>query len=84
VAFDGPSYWVEAKGYFQQQKRAAFRDFKSCETGRRADVRMVLQSDHKVGKGTVITYAAKYLKGVRVTLWKGKKGEQFIVPEDWR
>lgn len=73
----GQAYWVEAKGYFQQDKRARFRDFIKAHRG--VDVRFVVGSDHKVGKGRLIAYIEKFYK-LPVDQWSAKGWE---VPKEW-
>lgn len=69
-------YVVEVKGFFQQAKRAAFRDFiKSTST----DVRVILSRDHKVGKGRIAGYLHKYCRQPEVLVWNPDK----IIPRSW-
>jgi hypothetical protein len=50
-------FWLEVKGYFQQSKRAALRDL--IKTRKGFDLRMVLSSDHKAGKGKLSEYMVR-------------------------
>jgi len=72
------NYWVETKGYFQQEKRAAFRDFRKAHP--RVDMRIVAFSNHKVGKARLLDYLAKYVPDVPVILWPAKGGQ---IPAEW-
>jgi hypothetical protein len=73
------TYWVEAKGYFQQEKRAAFRDFRKAHSG--VDTRIVAFSNHKVGKGRLLDYLAKYCPDVKVLMWPANGPG--VIPEEW-
>jgi hypothetical protein len=72
------AYWIEAKGFFQQSKRAAFRDFRKAHPG--VDLRIVAFNNHKVGKGRLMDYLAKYTPDVPVILWNSKAPE---FPKEW-
>lgn len=79
---DVAGYYIEIKGYFQQTKRAAFRDFRKGRPD--VPVRFIFNSDHKVGKGRLQAYMDTYLKGVPYLIWSGTKpGPSWTVPRSW-
>ena len=73
-------YWVEAKGYFQQSKRAAFRGFRTWPDTRDIVVRFVLERNNKATKSlSILEYFQRYFKGVDVIVWKGPES----IPQEW-
>lgn len=72
--FGQSGYYIEAKGYLRAERRSLLRSFRKARPD--VDFRLVVERDYKVGKGTLISWADKYLK-VPVIKWDGK------LPEDW-
>lgn len=73
-------YWVEAKGYFDQSKRAAFRGFRTWPETRDVVVRFVLERDNRATKKlTLLEYFSRYFKGVDVVVWNGPES----IPKEW-
>lgn len=70
------SYRVEAKGYLRAPRRRLLRCFRQAWPS--VDLRLVLQADYKVGKGTVLEWCAKYLK-CPAFVWKGPES----IPNSW-
>lgn len=67
-------YYIEAKGYLRADRRKLLRCFRKANPD--VDLRLVAQRDYKVGKGTLSSWAVKYLK-VPVHIWNGG------LPNDW-
>lgn len=67
-------YYLEAKGYLRSERRSLLRAFRKARPD--CDLRLVVQSDYRVGKGSLTSWAEKYLK-VKVHVWNG------TLPEGW-
>jgi len=67
-------YFVEAKGYLRADKRSLLRSLRKARPD--VDLRLLVQRDYKVGRGSLVSWAQKYLK-VPVAVWDGN------LPEDW-
>lgn len=62
-------YYLETKGYLRSTRRSLLRAFRKAQPN--VDLRLIVQRDYPVGKGTLTEWATKYLK-VPVCVWKGK------------
>lgn len=71
---DRRGYYLEAKGYLRADRRRLLREFRKANPN--IDLRLVAQRDYKVGKGTLTSWATKYLK-VPVHVWNG------ALPPNW-
>jgi len=69
---ESSGYYIESKGYLRGSRRALLRHFRKARAD--VDLRLVIQRDYKVGKGTLVSWAEKYLK-VKVLVWKGSLTE---------
>lgn len=61
-------YYIECKGYLRASRRSLLRSFRKAQPD--IDLRLVIQRDYPVGKGSLTDWATKYLK-VPVCVWKG-------------
>jgi hypothetical protein len=73
-ASDSSGYYIEAKGYLRAEGRSLLRSFRKSRPD--IDLRLVVERDYKVGKGSLTSWASKYLK-VPVHVWDGS------LPKDW-
>lgn len=62
-------YYLETKGYLRSTRRSLLRAFRKAQPN--VDLRLIVQRDYPVGKGSLTEWATKYLK-VSVCVWKGK------------
>jgi len=77
----GEGYYIEAKGYFRQNKRGLFRHFRRSHPT--ADVRMVAQKNIRIGKGNLASWCKSYGK-IPVHFWDHKKDDVIdVIPEEW-
>lgn len=75
VRADCPGYYIEVKGYLRQDRRSLLRAVRKARPDLR--LRLIVQRDYKVGKGTLVSWAQKFLK-IPVHVWNGD------IPEEWK
>lgn len=68
-------YYIESKGFVSQQRRSLLRAFRKARPD--VDLRLVFQRNYRVGKGTVVEWAERYLKA-KAIVWTG------TLPESWK
>jgi hypothetical protein len=76
IAHKSGSVYIEAKGFLRGKDRSLLRAV--VQAGVRPNLCLFIQRDAKVGKGTVSTWARKFLKGVPVCLWTRTGPERLV------